>query len=138
MHSRQFLALFFFVISSRAFAVNFPVEIFEYIDDTKVVAFINKSDINPSLTWQPFKGEPPLTLADALQGLKKYLATEKVGLSSALMSEIELKQIPHHKGNWHYLVKMLSEKEGVVHNYYFIILMNGKVIPAVKEVESFK
>ncbi len=137
MFLKSLLPLLFLLLSGKLYAYEFPVEIFEYIDDTKVVVFINKKDIDKSLQWYPFKGAPPLTMTDMLTKMKKYLASGKIALSGARITGIELKQIPHHKDNWHYLVKLKSNKK-TIRYYYFIVLMNGKIIPAVKEVESFK
>lgn len=138
MISQRYSVLLILFFSSKVFAMNFPVEIFEYINDTKVVVFISESDIHDTRQWQPLRSAPPLTLNAALVKIQKYLVKEKLGVSNAVINEIELKQIPHYSNYWHYLIKLELKRNNIKHYYYFVVLMNGKVIPAVKEVESFK
>jgi hypothetical protein len=54
------------------------------------------------------------------------------------LTGIELKKIPRHEKHWHYLVKTKSEVDDIVESHYFIVLMDGKVIAAIKEPESIK
>jgi len=135
MYSR-FIPLFVLLFSAKLYAYEFPIEITEYIDDVKVDAYISNNDINQALVWTPFESEPPLSMASALQAIQAYAAN--TDLSDMTLTGIELKQIPHHEKHWHYLVKIKSEVDEVVASHYFIVLMDGKVIPAIKEPESIK
>lgn len=131
------LPLLLLLFSANVQSYEFPVEIFEYVNDEKVVAFINESDIDASTSWIPSDGAPPVTIANVVNAIRKYIAPDPK-LSGATFSEIELKQIPHHEKHWHYLVKMKSRTGGHAHYHYFVVLMSGKIIPALKEPESFK
>jgi hypothetical protein len=132
----RFLPLLILLFSTRLFAYEFPIEITEYIDDVKVDAYINYSDINPESTWTPFDSAPPLSMAAALQAIGVYASNAE--LENMTLTGIELKPIPRHMGHWHYLVKVKSEVDEVLESHYFIVLMNGKVIPALKEPDSIK
>jgi len=132
----RFLPLLVLLFSTRLFAYEFPIEITEYIDDIKVDAYINSSDINPELSWAPFASAPPLSMSAALQAIADYAS--KAELENLTLTGIELKPIPRHMEHWHYLVKVKSEVDDVLESHYFIVLMNGKVIPAIKEPDSIK
>jgi len=132
----RFLPILVLLFSAKLFAYEFPIEITEYIDDVKVDAYISKSDIDQELIWTPFDGAPPLSIAAALQAIQGYAAN--TDLADMTLTGIELKKIPRHEKHWHYLVKIKSEVDGIVESHYFIVLMDGKVIPAIKEPESIK
>jgi len=131
------MPLFFILLSTSAAAVDFPIEISEYIDDVKVDAYIAKSDITEDSKWQPFTSRPPLSVEDSLKAVKKYLKSHTQLLHSTLLV-IELRQIPHHESYWHYLVKIRSNIDNKLQTHFFVVLMSGKVIPAFKEPNSFK
>ncbi len=119
-------------------AYQFPVEISEYIDDVKVDVFIDPADLAGQKPWRPLRSPLPLTLDQALaaiaNGVKQDRRIDKAGLVG-----VELKPIPRHPGLWHYLVKMKAlMSNGQQRPLYFIVLMNGKVIPAIREPESIK
>ena len=133
----RILPLLLILFSAKLQAMEFPLEVIEYIDNSRVVAFINESDIDKTLPWTPFTGAPPLSLNDAL-GLTQKYATTGLKLKNATLSEIELRQIPHHKNYWHYLVKMQASVDEKMRNYYFIVLMNGKIISGIREPQSIK
>ena len=135
MYPRSFLILMS-LISISAYA-QFPVEIVEYIEDTKVVAFIDEAQLDESMQWQPLLEAPPLSIAGAVDAIKNHLASVE-GVSEYTINEIELKVLPHHEQYWHYLVKLHASINGNSNSYFFVVLMNGKVIPAVKESGSIK
>ena len=125
------------MLSGNIQAFEFPIEIIEFIDNARVVASINESDIDKTSYWHPFEGAPPLTMTDALDAIHEYLAADP-DLSNATLSGIELKQIPHHEKYWHYLVRMQSRATDKPGFRYFIVLMNGKVIPGLREPQTVK
>lgn len=135
MRTRLMLLLLLF--SGKALAFDFPIEVTEYIDSTKIVAYINKNDINKKLQWAPFDGPPPLSIADALQAVHKYIKLD-VDFSNTSLTGIELKRIPHHEKSWHYIVRIKYKTNGVMQPHFFIVLMDGKVISALKEPDSIK
>ena len=129
-----FLLLSLFSISAYA---QFPIEIVEYIEDTKLVAFIDEAQLDDSMKWQPLREAPPLSIEGAVDAIKDHL-TSMDGVTRFSINEIELKAIPHHEKYWHYLVKLNAEINHESNNYFFIVLMNGKIIPAIKEADSIK
>ena len=135
MNSRWLLALF--LVAGALQARPFPVEIIETLDDVKVVAFISDADIKSSVSWSPMSSAPPLSIAAAIQAIKKEMAG-KHDLDKATINEIELKQIPYHADHWHYLVKVSATGNNHSIDHYFVVLMSGKVIRAIKEPESYK
>ena len=124
-------------ISGNIQAYEFPIEIIEYIDNTRVVAFINENDIDKALAWHPVEGSPPLTVAEALKAVHEQIVSDPE-LENATLTGIELKQIPRHENHWHYLVKIKIQVDEVFKSHYFIVLMNGKIIPGLKEPETYK
>lgn len=135
----RILPLLLILFSGKTLAIEFPLEVIEYLDNAKVVAFINEADIDKSLPWKPFGGAPPLTLERAIDLMQQH-ATADLKLKNVSLVEIELKQIPHHENYWHYLVKMRADADAADkrRSYYFIILMNGKIISGIREPESIK
>lgn len=133
----KYLPFLLLLLSSRILANEYPVEIFEYLDNTKVVAFLKGSDIDKTTQWIPLETEVPLSIDDAIKAVKNLAATEN-HVTHITLTSIELKQIPGHPKHWHYLVKMKLENNGEIQPQYFVVLLDGKVIPAVKEPESFK
>jgi len=131
------LPLLVLLFSGKVLAYEFPIEVFEYVDGARVVAFIEERDIDTSLHWTPFEGSPPLSIADALASIQKSLAADP-GLADAAFTEIELKRIPHHEKHWHYLVEMTTNTGGDRKYHYFVVLMNGKVIQAMVRPEPLK
>jgi len=133
----KLIALFFVLLSQNVFAYNFPVEISEYMDNGKVDAYINKSDVNDESKWSPFEASVPLSVNDAINKVKDLLASKKTLTESSIIA-IELKQIPHHKNYWHYLLKVESTIGHKRQNHFYVVLMSGKVIAAFKEPDSIK
>ncbi len=133
----RLLPLLLVLLAGKVFARESPIEVFEYIDDVKIVAFIKESDIERGLYWAPFEGSPPLTISKALANVYKHLAANPK-LAKATLVEIKLKEIPRHKGYWHYLIKLNTKTNHKLHSYYFVVLMDGKIFPALREPESFK
>lgn len=123
--------------SINAQAFEFPVEIIEYIDDAKVVGYVQSNDIDTSLNWAPFHGAPPLTIEQALHRVMDFIQGDTT-LDNAQMVGIELKPIPEHAGYWHYLVKLKYGDDDQRHAHFFMVLMDGKVISAIREPQSIK
>lgn len=135
--SSRMLILLLVLFSTSVHALEFPIEIIEYFDQTRVVAFISEKDIDRTLDWSPFEGDPPLTIADTLRAVREYMAGE-TGLAKAELTEIELKRIPQHERHWHYLVKMKTQADDKPQFHFLIVLMDGKIIPGLREPEGYK
>lgn len=132
-----FVPILLLLLSGKILAVDFPIEVTEYIDDVKIHAYINKKDVNPNTRWIPFKNPPPLSITDALEKVHSYIK-ENDDLNNTRLIGIELKQIPHHEDNWHYLVKIKTMIDDTPVPHFFVVLMDGKVISAIKMPDSIK
>lgn len=135
--SRYLLAGLMLLVSGKLFAYDFPIEILEYVDDVRIVAHINKKDISADRQWSPFEAAPPLSIKDALNAVEQQIKTG-TDYQEVSLSGIELKRIPHHKAHWHYLVRINHRVDGEIRSHFFVVLMDGKVIPAIREPESVK
>lgn len=125
------------LFSVTVHAAEFPIEIIEYVDETKVVTFINEEDIERTVGWVPFESPLPLTIADALALVQKFIAPDPE-MAGSQLTEIELRRIPHHEIHWHYVVRMTAHTRDKPRSWFFIVLMNGKVIPGLAEPEGIK
>ncbi len=135
--TKNLLPILILLFSTQVLAIEFPIEISEYIDDVKIDAFINKEDLEKTSQWTPFESSPPLTINQALTAILNDEKSE-INLNNASVIGVELKPVPHHKSYWHYLVKIKTISEEGSEPHFFIVLMDGKVIPAIKEPDSIK
>jgi hypothetical protein len=135
--TKNLLPILILLFSTQVLAIEFPIEISEYIDDVKIDAFINKEDLEKTSQWTPFESSPPLTINQALIAILNDEKSE-INLNNASVIGVELKPVPHHKSYWHYLVKIKTISEEGSEPHFFIVLMDGKVISAIKEPESIK
>jgi hypothetical protein len=135
--SLRWLAVLLPLYSIGAHALEMPNEIFEYVDNERVVAFVNESDIDDAAAWKQGDDKPALSVAGVAalshDYVERYEATR-----GAVLDEITLRRIPQHDDDWHYMVKMHTEKDGEVSSHYLFVLMSGKVIPAINEPEAIK
>ncbi len=130
------LALLSALFVGKAFAMQFPMELIETIDDSRIVAFIHEVDIAASKVWEPSQGSVPLSIDGALKAvLESFRSDEDKDL---IMYEIKLKRIPHHGGHWNYLVVMKSATNHRAAEQYYVVLMSGKVVAAIREPSSYK
>lgn len=134
----RWLVLFSVLFCATAQAVQFPTQVIEQFDDVKIVSFINESDINDSALWNPLESAPPLSVSAAIDAVKKHSSATATSPESFSITEIELRQIPHHKNHWHYLIKTTSDVNHVSKNSFYVALMDGTIIPAIVEPVSYK
>ena len=114
------------------------IEIIEQFDDVKLVAFIRESDLENYPQWNPMKEAPPLTISKAIKAVHDYHKKNNAELAAETVNEIELKKMTRHEKYWHYLVKIkVNGNDGTRYQVY-VVLLNGKVIPALTETESYK
>ena len=125
------------LFSGNALSFDFPIGITEYVDEVRIVAYINKDDLENSKQWSPFEGPPPLSIHEALKAVQEFMKNDK-DFASGILDEIELRKIPHHEKDWHYLVRMKYQTDDRVKSHFFLVLMDGKVISAIREPESIK
>jgi hypothetical protein len=126
-----FLVLALIGGSSQAYTPS--IEIIEQFDNMKLVAFFSERDIENYPIWHPTEEAPPLSIKEAIQAVNNTNGSE---LSIDAIKEIELREISHYKHYWHYLIKTKTKAKTKYRIY--VVLMNGKVIPAVVEPESYK
>ncbi len=132
-------ALFLILIAKGAFAGEFPLEIIENFDSTKVVIYVKESDIYKAPTWSPSEGEPPLTIANLITGVQQWIAQD-INFDGAEILKIELKPIQNHDATkyWYYLVQLCTQADGQLKNQYLAAVMSGKILTAIKEPSSYK
>jgi len=126
------------LFTQNVIAAEFPLTIIEPFDEAKIVIYVSESDIEKSPAWQPADGALPLTIEKLIAVINKYNAG-KPKMLNAIVHEIELKPILHHEkqNRWYYLVQMKAAGEQA-HRHYFAVLMNGKIISAIKKPETYK
>ena len=128
------LFLTLFVFSSNVYAYQPKIEIFEQFDNLRMVAFIEEKDINNSPEWTPGLSPIPLTVSGAIQAVAKLT---KASNAPDAIKEIEIRPVPNFEKHWHYLIKVDNEAMNSKYNIY-VVLMNGKVIPAIIEPQGYK
>lgn len=132
---KYYYFLFVFVASAlSAHAYQPKIEIIEQFDNLKMVAFISKEDLQNNPEWNPDSEAPPLTVSQAIQAYKSYTKSQK---ALKPIKEIEIRSVPNYKNHWHYLFKVPNQSMKTGYNIY-VVLMNGKVIPAIIEPQSYK
>ena len=132
----MYLLLLLAIFSGNAQSSS--IEIIERFDDIRVVAFVNEGDIDNYPLWHPLTEAPPLSISAAIEAVNNLYKVNDAELIVESIQEIELRKIPNHKKYWHYLVKVKGNDDEKVKYQVYVVLMNGKVIPALIETESFK
>ena len=134
----RWLLLALTIFSGNAQSYQSLIEIVEQFDDNKVVAFINEADIENYPVWHQLTEAPPLSIRSAIQALQNQYKANGDTLITEAIKEIELREISQHKNYWHYLVKIKNDDHQKNKYQVYVVLMNGKVISALIETESFK
>ncbi len=135
----RLLAGFVFLIAQNVLAAQFPLVLIESFDDAKVVIYVNESDIRSTPDWRPSEGAPPLSVKNLIADVQKWNALNPE-FSNATINEFELKPILNHEkeNRWYYLVQMKNTTNGTTDTHYLAVLMDGKVLAAVREPTSYK
>lgn len=131
-HIFFFTALFFAFNIQAAYEPK--VEIIEQFDNLRTIAFIEPKAIEQSPQWDPKVSPPPLTIFSALKAIKQF---RKESTLSKDVREIELRQLAHENNKWHYLVKIDNPEHKSKYDIY-VVLLNGIVVPAIIEPQSYK
>lgn len=134
MKYHRWLPIFILFITANAHAFQSKVEIQEQFDNLKMVAFIDEKDINNNPEWNPNVGAPPLSVIDAIQSVKDFNKTSK---NLGTIKEIEIRPVSKRGNHWHYLIKIANNSMKTKYDVY-VVLMNGKVIPAIIVPQSYK
>jgi len=122
------------VLSANVHALQPKIEIIEQFDNLRMVAFIGMEDINNNPEWNPDSGAPPLTVGEAIQSVKDFIKTSDTSID---IKEIEIRPVPKREKQWHYLIKIANDAMKSKYDIY-VVLMNGKVIPAIIEPQGYK
>ena len=138
MNYKGLLLLLTLAFSANAQSYQPSIEIIEQFDDVKLVAFIRESDLENYPQWNPVKEAPPLTINKAIQAVHDYHKKNNAELATETVNEIELKKMTRHEKYWHYLIKIKINGSDDAKYQVYVVLMNGKVIPALTETESYK
>ncbi len=117
-----------------AWAGTFPLELIEQFDEARVVAFIDKAELENSPVWRPLDQPPPLTVAAALERLAAFVRQRGEDPAKLKVAEIELRQVKGMPNRWHYLVRTATPAGP----RFYAVLLNGRVVAAVREPEAVK
>ncbi|HEB96517.1 MAG TPA: hypothetical protein ENI96_08820 [Sedimenticola thiotaurini] len=137
---KPFIATLLLLASAgSANAANWPLEIIDHLDETKIVVYVKEADIERAPAWNPEAGAPPFTLGDLLRSVSEW-EKKNAGVTRASIRKIELKPILHHEkqGRWYYLVQLREQREGKAADRYLAVLMNGTMAAAIAEPASYK
>ncbi|HEC30027.1 MAG TPA: hypothetical protein ENI65_10625 [Gammaproteobacteria bacterium] len=135
--NHRWLLLLLTIVSINAQSFQPSLEIVEQFDDVRLIAFINEADLENYPLWHPLTEAPPLSIRNAIQAINQYKANNGK-LITGIVKEIELREMPHHSNYWHYLIKINIDPGKKPKYQVYVVLMNGKVIPALIETESYK
>ncbi len=120
--------------ASETGKVEFPLEVFELIDDKMVVVFLKTGDVRTSPAWRPGESAPPLDLETVVKlALRDHAGTVRI-------REIKLTEIndPDADHRWYYLVRLIDESGTEPTDRYVAVLMNGKVFPGLVQPQAIK
>jgi len=134
MNYSRWIPLVLLTLAVNAYALTPTVEIVEQFDDLKMIAFIGEQDVNDNPQWNPDEGAPPLTISQAIQSIRAF---NKASAKTGAIKEIELRPVSRQDNRWHYLIK-LENKVSAAKFDIFVVLMSGKVIPAIIEPQTYK
>jgi len=131
MKNYRNLLITILLLSANAHAFQPKIEIIEQFDNLKMVAFITVEDINSNPEWNPNIDAPPLTVDGAIKAVKAFVKEPES------IKEIEIRQVPKHEKQWHYLIKVVNDSMSAKYSVY-VVLMNGSVIPAIIQPQGYK
>ncbi len=122
------------IADTRADSIEFPLEVFEVVDDKMVVVFLKLEDVLASPEWHPGDSAPPLDLEAAV---RLAIGSDE---ASRRVREIKLTEIndPNADHRWYYLVKLTEEAEAGPTDLYVALLMNGKAFPGLVQPQMIK
>ena len=133
------LILMTILVGNKALANEFPLEIIERFADARIVIYTQKNAIEESPAWSPSEGAPPLTIEILVKTIQKW-STADPNLAKSTIRKIELKPISHYENldRWYYLVQLKIESQDHAGMHYVAVLMNGKILSAIREPETYK
>ncbi len=135
MLHKLFPVILLFGCFSQTYAFQFPLEIIDYMDNATIIVYAKKDEINSTSTWIPGEGNVPLNIDELVGKVSSWLKTQSK-MSAFKINEIELKKVKHHEKDnyWYYLIQLKNNSD----TQYIAVLMNGRILPAIKEPRSYK
>ena len=135
MNFFRLITLVIVISATSAYASQSNVDLYERFDDFRVVAVIKKEDINNSPTWNPGMDPLPLSVDGAIQSIRDFIKQpDMIGA----IEKIEIRGIKNYPGHWHYLFKVATDDTNSSGYKMYLVLLNGKVIPAFIEPDAIK
>lgn len=134
MQYYRYLLMLMLLLSTNAYALQPKIEIVEQFDNLRMVTFISEKDISNSPKWNPNSEAPPLSVGEAIKAVKKFVKNSKKSID---IREIEIRPVPRYEKHWHYLIKLTNNTKQTKYDIY-VVLMDGKVIPAIIEPQGYK
>jgi hypothetical protein len=127
------------LVGNETLAKPFPTEIIERFGDARIIVYTQQSAIDEAPAWKPTEGAPPLTIEALIKTVENW-RTAHPELTRATIRKIELKPIAHNENRkrWYYLVQLKVEEQDRSTMHYLAVLMNGKILPAIREPEPYK
>lgn len=125
-------------VAGVAQARYWPITSVEYLDDKRVVLYIDDQELENGPQWNPEMRELPLSVYDAVSLAKDWAAKNHPDYDAFDVHEVVLKHIATHEHHrrWFYLIYLDAKVGGrfVPSAHLFAaVLFDGKVIPAVEE-----
>jgi len=120
-------------------ATQFPLEIIEHFDDTKIVIYVQQADVDQAPTWEPGRGAPPLSIEQLVKSVTAHNSGTP-GSAEFQIRKIELKPVLRNpkRNSWYYLLRLKAIRDGRPEIEYLAVLMSGKVLPAIREPDPYK
>ena len=131
----RLITLVIVISATSAYASQSKVDLYERFDDFRVVAVIDKEDMNNSPTWNPGIDPLPLGVDAAIRSIRDFI---KQADTVGAIEKIEIRGIKNYPGQWHYLFKVATDHTNSSGYKMYLVLLNGKVIPAFIEPDAIK
>ncbi len=121
------------LLDQNVAAVQWPLEVRENGDCREITVFLEEEDMRAVPSWGPAQGAPPLTVAGAIREVRHWVDAS-FRLKGLRIHEVELKPIGHRDAgrHWYYLVQLRRSVNGRPDRHHVAVLMNGRVIPAIR------
>ncbi len=124
--------------AGAARARYWPITSVEYLDDKRVVLYIDDQELENGPQWDPEMRELPLSVYDAVLLVRDWAEKNHPDYNEFDVHEIVLKHIATHEHHrrWFYLIYLDAKVNGKYvpsAHLFAAVLFDGKVIPAVEE-----
>ena len=119
--------------------IEWPLEVYEIMDDKRIVVFLNPADVDAAPRWSPGEGPPPVTIDRLINQIRTSGLLESDG-TTLHIQEIKLKklELEPEVQTWYYLVRLDGDSASDRGKKYVAMLLNGTIVPALVEPQSIK